>query len=156
MPGRGCRECKNAYNRKWAKSNPDKTRESRKTWSVSNTHKTKEYYKEYYRVNSAKKKASNKEWARANPNKTRGYHLRRQYGITSDAVENIRIDQSNCCKICRETFSVKPKSMHIDHDHKTGKIRGLLCSSCNRGLGFFRDSADRLRTAAEYLDHVSQ
>jgi hypothetical protein len=58
--------------------------------------------------------------------------------------------QGGICAICRET-----KIDRIDHDHKTGKVRGLLCHCCNAALGLFRDLPDRLRAAAEYLENAS-
>jgi hypothetical protein len=65
-------------------------------------------------------------------------------------------DQNNNCKICGESesgmFQGKQKRLSVDHDHKTGKIRGLLCCSCNVGLGVFKDSPELLRKAIKYLD----
>ena len=61
--------------------------------------------------------------------------------------------QGSMCAICGLPPSGKGPNavLHIDHDHKTGKVRGLLCQACNRGLGFFRDARDRLTAAIEYL-----
>lgn len=52
------------------------------------------------------------------------------------------------CQIC----GIYAKSLHIDHNHSTGKIRGVLCHKCNRALGFFNDDSSLLRKAGEYLD----
>ena len=58
------------------------------------------------------------------------------------------VEQNACCAICKEFM----QSPHIDHCHKTGKVRGLLCQTCNSGLGMFHDQPDQLRAAAEYLE----
>lgn len=60
-------------------------------------------------------------------------------------------DQNNQCCICKCNFRKKC----LDHDHKTGKVRGILCVRCNRGLGYFADSAARVQKAAEYMSGVS-
>lgn len=60
--------------------------------------------------------------------------------------------QSGCCAICGGHQNSFNKALAIDHDHKTGSVRGLLCGNCNRGLGMFRDRPFRLRLAALYLE----
>ena len=60
-------------------------------------------------------------------------------------------DQKGICAICGELPHGENRVLHIDHDHLTGKIRGLLCMSCNRALGWFRDDTVILKKAIEYL-----
>jgi hypothetical protein len=78
---------------------------------------------------------------------TRDYHLRRRYGITSADVDAMIAAQGGVCALCGER---KPE--HVDHDHVTGRVRGVLCFCCNQGLGNFRDRPDILRTAITYLE----
>lgn len=61
--------------------------------------------------------------------------------------------QQNKCAICSYEFGRKTGDVHVDHDHKTGEVRGLLCSPCNRGLGWFKDKPVVLNRAALYLTH---
>ena len=75
----------------------------------------------------------------------------RRYGITDEEFAQRWEDQGGKCKICPTIFMLAGDA-HVDHDHVTGDVRGLLCSSCNTGLGQFKDSAIILRRAAEYLD----
>ncbi len=77
---------------------------------------------------------------------SRNYHLQRRYGITAAEVDAMRDEQGGLCALCRE----RP-AQHVDHDHLTGKVRGMLCSCCNQGLGNFRDRADVLQAAIAYL-----
>jgi hypothetical protein len=80
---------------------------------------------------------------------TRTYHLKRRYGITADEADVLMAQQGNRCAICMDSFEdVIP---HVDHCHKTGRVRGILCSSCNQGLGNFKDDYTRLQWAADYL-----
>lgn len=59
--------------------------------------------------------------------------------------------QSGKCAICRISYSLDSRDLHVDHCHITGKIRGLLCLKCNLGLGKFYDNSDLLLAAASYL-----
>jgi hypothetical protein len=77
---------------------------------------------------------------------TREYHLRQRYGIGQREVEELLAEQGGVCAICGAD---NPE--HVDHDHKTGHIRGLLCFNCNGGLGQFRDNVDYLTSAITYL-----
>ena len=76
---------------------------------------------------------------------TRHYHLMRRYGIGADEFDELVRQQGSVCAICG-----RPDPEHVDHDHDTGEVRGILCFNC--GLGQFRDSIDALLAAAEYLD----
>lgn len=78
---------------------------------------------------------------------TRNYHLKRRYGITGAEYDAMVEARGGLCALCRER---KPE--HVDHDHLTKQIRGVLCSCCNQGLGNFRDSVATLRTAIDYLE----
>ncbi len=78
---------------------------------------------------------------------TRSYHLKRRYGLTAEDVAERQMLQLRRCLIC-----LKEAALHVDHDHACGNLRGLLCFSCNNGLGQFKDDPDTLRKAADYLE----
>jgi hypothetical protein len=79
--------------------------------------------------------------------------LKNKYGITFDQYSVLLGAQGNACKICG-SFSpgASKKYFSIDHDHQTGKIRGILCHGCNAGLGMFKEDTKSLRQAAIYLE----
>ena len=78
--------------------------------------------------------------------------LRRDYGLTPEDYRKMAEKQQNRCAICgRWETHKKNRYLAIDHNHVTGKIRGLLCSNCNAGLGFFEDNPQILANAIEYL-----
>lgn len=82
-------------------------------------------------------------------------HLKRNYGITLKEYTFLYKKQEGKCAICkREGFSLKDTietKLVVDHDHLSGKVRGLLCPNCNRALGLFKDSKEYLQNAIEYL-----
>jgi hypothetical protein len=75
---------------------------------------------------------------------------RSRYGVTAMEFEILRNRQGTCCAICRDPLG-QGKEQHLDHDHATGVVRGILCHGCNVGLGGFRDDVRRLILAAKYL-----
>lgn len=77
----------------------------------------------------------------------------RIYGLTPDQYLDMYDAQGGTCKICDapgESFG--GRRLHVDHDHESGRVRGLLCGLCNSALGKFKDSPDLLRRAASYLE----
>jgi Recombination endonuclease VII. len=83
--------------------------------------------------------------------RTRG--LKHKYKLTPEEYDVMRANQNNSCAICGRSFvGLRPSDICIDHDHRTGKIRGLLCGHHNRGLGLFDDSPEHLRAAADYVE----
>jgi hypothetical protein len=79
-------------------------------------------------------------------------HLKRKFGIDHKRYEEILASQGGGCAICGSAKSRNGQMLHIDHDHVTGEIRGVLCDKCNRGIGLLGDSAERLEAARNYLD----
>lgn len=87
-------------------------------------------------------------------NCSRDYWLMHKYGLTVEQYEQMLIEQTHRCALCGEESNGRP--WHVDHCHDTGKVRGVLCDRCNRGLGQFREDAALLRKAVAYLEaHAS-
>jgi len=84
--------------------------------------------------------------------------LKATYGLTSAAYQELLVQQGGVCAICRGPETVvdyrtgRVRHLHVDHDHETNRIRGLLCHACNLGVGNFRDDVTRLRRAVDYLE----
>ncbi len=81
--------------------------------------------------------------------------LKRAYGLTPEDIQKLYEDQKGQCAVCQDALG-EGKNCHIDHDHITDKVRGLLCRHCNVGLGCFSDSVGRLAAAIEYLGLTSE
>lgn len=84
------------------------------------------------------------------------YILKRQrlllYGVTPEQYEKLILDCNNSCQLCGTKRENLKRDLSIDHCHKTGKIRGMLCSNCNHALGKFKDSIELLEKAIKYLN----
>jgi hypothetical protein len=75
-------------------------------------------------------------------------HRFRTYGLTQEQYDDMVLNQKNLCAICNKASH---KTLHIDHDHATGRVRGLLCANCNTGIGFFKENLVTLNRAIQYL-----
>ena len=95
---------------------------------------------------------ANKRHYKRNPEKHRDYHLKVNYGITLEDYKRLSEKQNNRCAICRKEASEGTKALSVDHDHKTGKVRGLLCGNCNTGIGLLQESEKLLLKAILYLE----
>ena len=90
------------------------------------------------------RKAHRREMARA-------VNLAWKHGLTPEQFDALWDSQDGRCAICRCVLTKGTREVHVDHSHKTGAIRGILCGSCNRGLGMLKDSIDNLESALMYL-----
>lgn len=86
---------------------------------------------------------------------TRKSMLKREYGITPEDYERMLAEQDGVCAICQKTDVVVGRRLAVDHCHKTGKVRGLLCSHCNTAIGRFEDDTDAIQRAIDYLQKHS-
>lgn len=85
------------------------------------------------------------------PDKNRDAKLRKTYGISLKEYQEMLKAQGGKCAICGGSEPINGRLMAVDHCHTTGKVRGILCSHCNRALGFFRDNVQSLENAIRYL-----
>ena len=120
-----CKACSRSKGAAWKKANPERVRDAGTAWEKANRHRRRDSF------------------------------LRRTHGISVDEYERRLMAQGNKCAICgTPAKSGERISLDVDHDHETGAVRGLLCNSCNQGLGYLRDDPARLRAAATYLETV--
>lgn len=104
-------------------------------------------------------KKLNHSWRKNNPEKTKASNfkskLKSKYGISPDQFLNLWKNQNGLCAICAKTIlldsSEKALQSHVDHCHVSGVVRGLLCLTCNTGIGMLNDSIDLLDAAKQYL-----
>ena len=99
----------------------------------------KKYAQQYYKENPEKAKAV-----------ARKRKLKCYFGITVEEYDRMLAAQNGVCAIC-SGINADGKRLAVDHNHETGKLRGLLCHRCNIAIGLLKDSADRARLASLYL-----
>jgi hypothetical protein len=134
------------------------TREEYVAWKKARARAYREKYKLSGRTKelvsgyskTEKYKARQKKWRTENSERTRNYKYKNLYNITVEQKEALLAAQNNACAICKST-ETSAKGWHVDHSHKTGVVRGILCHRCNLGLGNFRDDLDILRAVIDYL-----
>jgi len=126
------------YNPETYQANKEKFAAKSLSWRQSNPERAKENRKRNYELN----KERNLEYSKQ-------YNLKRKFNLTMDGYEDMLSKQYGVCAICGGTCT---KSLAVDHNHTTGKVRGLLCNSCNRGLGYLKDSRHILQSAIDYLE----
>lgn len=133
---------------KRANYNPLKRREEYE----KNKHKISARSREYYLKNKEKIIFKHSNYRSNNKDKTAKYLLNRRYGIGVEEYEKMKLRQDSRCAICnRHVDETKRKVLCVDHDHKTGYVRGLLCNDCNSGIGFLKESEDIFLRSIEYL-----
>jgi len=110
--------------------------------------------------NREKVNAGYRQKRKENRQRYKGYALKKDFGISLEDYNVMFQNQSGLCAICGEKEKTKHQSGHlkdlaVDHNHVTGRIRGLLCWVCNTGIGKLKDSPELLRKAADYIERNS-
>lgn len=127
-------------------------KEKKAEWYQANKESEIERSKAYREANKEALKIARKERQQRDPKKLKARQrkndLKKKYNISPEDYDKMFETQQGKCAIC-DTVSVK--ALHVDHNHETGKIRALLCSHCNVGLGHFKESLNLLDRAKEYL-----
>ncbi len=109
-------------------------------------------YKAYHREKTREWRAKHPEYKspRENPEQRRAYKLRSKFGVTIETYDRMLAAQNGVCAICLRACG-SGRRLAVDHCHKSGAVRGLLCKACNTGIGFLEDSSELLDMAKAYL-----
>jgi hypothetical protein len=137
---RRCKIC-TSIAKKLYRSRPE-VKEATRKYEQRTQEKTNLYYKKWNStdIGKASRRLTNRK-----------AKLKFSYNMTLEEFNRMLETQKYSCALCGNTFSTNTKHIHVDHSHKTKKIRALLCSYCNPGLGNFKDSINLLERAIEYL-----
>lgn len=145
-----CKECVKVKVAEWVKKNPEKNRTGKIKWLKENKEKAR-ITRNAWRMNNKEKVSEyRKRWVAKYPDKDKNRRLLYSTGITLARFEEMLKAQGGVCAICFHV-SEDGRQLCVDHCHKTGKIRGLLCSACNTGIGLMKDDVSLMENAIKYL-----
>jgi Autographiviridae endonuclease VII len=131
---RRCKDCAKAEARAWYEDHPEQAKASRQSWQKRNKDRVNELARARYKKD---------------PTRDLNAKLKYRYGVEWTQFEAMALAQGGVCAICGDPPG--RSRFHVDHDHATGKVRGLLCGPCNQGIGSLRDDPKIVRAALRYL-----
>lgn len=132
-----CKDCHNAAHKEWYLRNREDEIRRVKLWQQANSD----------RFNESQRRRRLQR-GDAYKRQERDGHLRRKYGLRLSDFDELVRTQLGMCAICERQLRDK---LHVDHDHRTGAVRGLLCGKCNMAIGLLGDDPSLLRSAEIYL-----
>lgn len=145
-----CKKCHSEYMKEWRNRNYERSKKISQEWKKNNIERVKKTNKEWQEKNKDRVNANRRSWISKPENREKINWMQRlkPYNLSLEEFNQLVDNQKNRCGICNEKFL---DNSVIDHNHKTGKTRGLLCANCNHGLGKFKDSEWILNSAITYL-----
>lgn len=137
-----CKSCVSLKNQRYYQENKERVRDRTNR---------------YYHGNKKSILDDRKQVRKSDPERFTNMGYLTKYGLDRERYDQMREQQQHSCAICGDHESLNRNSkLFVDHDHKTGGVRGLLCHGCNAGIGNLKDNADLLEKAAEYLRTTSK
>jgi Recombination endonuclease VII len=148
-----CKECVKARIKAKDKADPEAHRARNKANYWKHIEKRTAYHAGYRERPGHREKAASrsKEWRAANPERSDDHKRKSHYGMEPGQYTAMFATQDGKCAICGTTEAKGKGRLHVDHCHSTGKVRALLCNSCNLRLGHSYDSIELLQLSIEYL-----
>lgn len=122
-----------------------------RAYYIAHKEEKKRYSREYTKTHKEKIRKTKKAYHQKNPTRRTAWFLKRTYGISLVDYLKLFAKQKGCCALCRRHQSEFKRRLCVDHDHKTKRVRGLLCPGCNRALGVLGDSVKRIKLVLKYL-----
>lgn len=102
--------------------------------------------------NKPERKQKMREYYQNNKEKSKDRMLRRNYGISLDEYNKMLEEQKGNCYVCERHHTTQKKSLSVDHCHKTGVVRRLLCSNCNTSLGLLKENIESVKKLINYIE----
>ncbi len=141
-----CKECRKKYEEIHYQNNKEKILKQHKKYQENHKKEILQYAKQYRETH----KTEIKKWRQTHKKQIKIKFMLKTYGISLTEYNEILKKQKRLCAICGKKFK-NSGDCHIDHNHKTGKVGGLLCGKCNRGIGMFEENISILENAIKYL-----
>ncbi len=148
-----CKSCVNAQRLEYRQNNKERLKTQKRAYYEKNKDRILAKNDRWRRDNPEQLKASRRKAYGKRKTSVREWNLQHNYKISLIEFNEMFILQDGRCAICKRHQSELSKALHVDHDHKTGDVRGLLCAHCNLALGGFRDDMSRLKQAIVYLEN---
>lgn len=145
-----CIDCVRSYSRQWHDANRDRISAREKARRSTAEYKARKNELNRRSVENYRKRMGDEAYKARQNRKAMVARLKASHGLTVEQLEKMLADQGHACAICREPLALTG-NRNVDHDHETGRIRGLLCRPCNTGLGNFRDDPEVVESAIAYL-----
>jgi hypothetical protein len=147
-----CKTCSLVLTREYRKQNPEKMKIVDRKKYIKNKKRLLRNAKFYYRMNKERLRLKRKHYYNKNRHKSREWCIKTKYNLSKIDYNNMLKNQKNKCLLCLIPF--KNITPSVDHCHKSGKVRGLLCRFCNLGLGAFKDNSQILKRASKYVNKI--
>jgi len=164
-----CKKCESLRGKEYRKKHKNILSIKRRKYYLKNKEKAQVTRKKYYKTHRNQMLEKNKQYREKNRDKIalrekkyyeqnkekitlyyREYKCKKKYGITLEEKNQMLLEQDGKCLGCNKNL-INPKDCHLDHDHNTKKIRGILCGNCNKVLGLASDNPKTLTTLARYV-----
>lgn len=153
------KEKKRVANNAWRARNKDKVRAYGVKYYHADPEKSRKKNKEQHAKHAVKRRASAAKWAKDNPERARRNRLRasrRNAGVDPLAAEALLAKHDGRCDCCGVTAPGGRWGWNVDHDHATGRLRGILCHNCNTAIGKLGDTLEGVLKAVRYLERQPQ
>lgn len=148
-----CKACIKEYQLVWREANLDAIKARAKAHRQTPGYQATKNERNRKAAEARRQRLGNEQYLAEHRRKMMGYRLRSAYGITVDDVDLMLREQNHACRLCRCPLS--PTYRNVDHDHQTGRIRGLLCNQCNTALGNFKENPKVIAGAIRYLTELA-
>lgn len=151
-----CKVCAAVYARKYRAEHKKELAAYHHKHYATHKERADAYQRKYNAEHRKEVNARNRKWRAENPERAVSISLKHRFDITLADYDAMLIAQDGVCAICGKTPWEEEKRLAVDHNHETGRVRGLLCNNCNSGIGYLQDNPGLCRLAADYLDTLNK